>query len=529
MAKSFSKPPKDTDSKKVAKSFSKPAKNTSNNVDKSPSKSFSTITKNPWFFPIVATTIYFLLNLILVFLHEPWGDEANPWLIAREMNFDNVWNVMSVEPHPLLWFLILAPFAKLGFPYITLNFISLGIMSLAVLLLTRYAPFSRWVKIAIISGVGFFYFNPVISRNYCLVALALVVVACVYRERLKRPLVYALSLVLLCQSHFLVLPFAAALSFVFGWEYLHKWGFKRIRPLIASGAFVLSSVLLSLPMIFGTLASHTQIIKPDTPPADVDLLLETNFGLFGTPIPVFEITICLLMIYLYFRYPKLLGFLCAGIIPWYFTFSSVYYLAEISTQQYSIIILYIMFTLWVKHYESPRKISKTYRKIRQIELVKALRRIPIPTSIAVLSIASLPMTIDSALFDAKDKYSNSQEVASYINSFLPAKSVILVANSNTASTAISFMPYLTDERSVYDVRDLKNLTFYKYQTHSNTEATQLEDTAKTLADDGYQTYYLSYQNTCDQDLPALPQWQHIHSFTVNARELGINLDLYQIN
>ena len=59
---------------------------------------------------VVATIAFFTINLILVVLHEPWADEANPWQLSKELTLTNAANLLGVEGHPPLWYFILAPF-----------------------------------------------------------------------------------------------------------------------------------------------------------------------------------------------------------------------------------------------------------------------------------------------------------------------------------------------------------------------------------------------------------------------------------
>ena len=108
-----------------------------------------------------------LFNLVMIFRHEAWRDEAQAWLIAKDASiFELFNNILSYEGHPCLWYLILMPFAKLGFPYITMHFISFAFMSATTIIFVRYSPFSKIITcIAVISPI-FVYFLPVISRSY---------------------------------------------------------------------------------------------------------------------------------------------------------------------------------------------------------------------------------------------------------------------------------------------------------------------------------------------------------------------------
>ncbi len=82
---------------------------------------------------IIITVVFFLLNLILVLNHEPWADEANPWQIAESLSPANFFEIFRTEPHPVLWYIILAPFAK------PVNTIAVGIAFLA----RHHAPVIR--------------------------------------------------------------------------------------------------------------------------------------------------------------------------------------------------------------------------------------------------------------------------------------------------------------------------------------------------------------------------------------------------
>ena len=68
-------------------------------------------------FKNIILLIYIIFTLIITLHHEPWRDEAQSWLIAKNLNILEIINQMKYEGHPCLWHLILLPFAKLNFPY----------------------------------------------------------------------------------------------------------------------------------------------------------------------------------------------------------------------------------------------------------------------------------------------------------------------------------------------------------------------------------------------------------------------------
>ena len=55
--------------------------------------------------------IYLAAVFFLVSRHENWRDEAQAWLLARDLNVFQLISQMKYEGHPCLWHLILMPFA----------------------------------------------------------------------------------------------------------------------------------------------------------------------------------------------------------------------------------------------------------------------------------------------------------------------------------------------------------------------------------------------------------------------------------
>ncbi len=60
-----------------------------------------------------------LLVFFLAFHREPWRDEAETWLMARDASFAEVLHRTAYLGTPVLWFTLLFPFAKSGLPFET--------------------------------------------------------------------------------------------------------------------------------------------------------------------------------------------------------------------------------------------------------------------------------------------------------------------------------------------------------------------------------------------------------------------------
>lgn len=150
----------------------------------------------------IAVGLYCIGHILMCLVHEPWFDEALSWLIARD---SSVYEILFVTPHyeghPALWHLILVPFAKLGTPYeLSLSIVSLFFSGLVVFLFVYKSPFKRIIRLTIPFTYYMFYQYSVISRPYCIMMLAFVLMAMTFKSRDKKPGRFVLSMWSLCLS-----------------------------------------------------------------------------------------------------------------------------------------------------------------------------------------------------------------------------------------------------------------------------------------------------------------------------------------
>lgn len=144
---------------------------------------------------------YIFVNLFLLFYHEPWRDEAQVWLLSRDLPLWKLPRQMSYEGHPCLWHVIMYPFAHFGLPYFMQNVIAFIIVTCAAALLIFQSHFPFYVKTILVFSPLLTYYYPVIARNYCLIPLFLFLLAYWYPSRMERPIRYTLVIALLVQSH----------------------------------------------------------------------------------------------------------------------------------------------------------------------------------------------------------------------------------------------------------------------------------------------------------------------------------------
>lgn len=192
-----------------------------------------------------------------VLTHEPWADELHAWLQAREMTVGELWREMAYEGHFATWHLVLHPFARLGMPVETMGWISWTINAAAVVWFARKAPLEGGVKAAAGLSCVFLYVNPVISRCYVLVPLALFGVASLWGKRDESPVAFGLWTALLANTHVSVAGSAGVVFLVYarenvfgradgkGWkECGRQWA--GLMTMAAGGALAVAQILPSL-------------------------------------------------------------------------------------------------------------------------------------------------------------------------------------------------------------------------------------------------------------------------------------------
>ena len=142
-----------------------------------------------------------LLAFFICSVHEPWSDEAQAWMIARDATLHDL---LFVLPHgelnPSLWHLMLIlPATYLD--YGVLRYISLFFGILGVAVFVYCSPFPKPVKVLLPFTYFVFFQYTVVARSYCLFALIIFGIAVFYKQRFEKPLTYGVLVALLVYSH----------------------------------------------------------------------------------------------------------------------------------------------------------------------------------------------------------------------------------------------------------------------------------------------------------------------------------------
>lgn len=193
--------------------------------------------------------LYVILNFYIGSFHEPWSDEAQSWLLARDCSVrDLIVNALKYEGHPILWYLILkiAQFFHLAFDNINLLSFSLSAIGVFLLLFKTKVPI--FFKTIIPFCYYIFYQYAIIARSHSLVFPLLMLISIFYPKKENKIIEYSILLILLANVSFYGYFISFVLFADFVLSLFKKENIKRCIPLYAVGLnFILTYMYLRKP------------------------------------------------------------------------------------------------------------------------------------------------------------------------------------------------------------------------------------------------------------------------------------------
>ena len=182
----------------------------------------STSGHNSWgWLETIAFVAYLALVAIGLGWHEPWADEAQAWLMARDMSWSGlVLHGVRYEGSPALWHSILWVLVRLHVTFNAARWIGGIFAASGVFVLLRFAPFPRFLRLILPFTFFMAYQDAVITRSYVLFALLAFSVTASIQHRRQRPILTAVLLGLLANVsvHGLVLSVALAAVSLLVWR-----------------------------------------------------------------------------------------------------------------------------------------------------------------------------------------------------------------------------------------------------------------------------------------------------------------------
>lgn len=200
---------------------------------------------------LIAVFIVFIcLISIMFFFHDNWRDEAQAYLLCRDMKFSEIFKNAHYEGHPILYYLILYPFVQLGVGPKIVNIVSLFFMSLSVYLILFHTKLNLVQKICFVVTQPVLYEFSVIGRSYSLLFFLLIVFSILYPKRMEKPILIGIVLGLLLNTHLLIAGFVMINAFCFyGYElFINKENdsFTKKKIIYSLVIFLLFCILLFL-------------------------------------------------------------------------------------------------------------------------------------------------------------------------------------------------------------------------------------------------------------------------------------------
>lgn len=435
--------------------------------------------------------LYAGLTFSLLFFHENWRDEAQSWLIARDCTIPQLIDAMKYEGHFLVWYLILMPFAKAGFPYFTTNIISWFITCTAVWLLLRKAPFSFNIKQLLIFTFPLLYLYPVISRCYCLIPLAIVLMGITYKDRKENPLRYFLSIVFLLNTHVIMAGMVAVVGIDYLLELYRRWkdlSEQEKQKAIVSIIIAVFLMLISIYPLLGCLTTNKEIQTGG------NLSVQISQAVFHYPFELLKgvfyivvlndgfyrlfLAITIIVLSFELRNNPLICFKIYLCIVW----QCLIYASKISLtfQRLSTVLFIIIFFKWIntdKVLNVKYNVSTFQKIIRRMCLI-VLLMINIAGGLAYLQ-----------AFELQGKYSNAYEMAHYVNENLDSNSIVL--SGSRVEFISSIIPYVKHDIKFYHVPG-KRYFSYAIWDNENKRNMTLQDIKElpTVFHNGEKLYYI---------------------------------------
>ena len=147
-----------------------------------------------WIIYGIVFAAYLCIAIFAGIHHEPWADEAQSWLIARDNHsLIGIFRAVKLEGTLPTWHLINKAFQLAGLDYDHIFVIPLLFSAIGVLLLFfTDAPLT--VKVTLPFTFFAVYQNAVVARQYALVFPAMMLIVILYKKRFEVPVRYHLAL-----------------------------------------------------------------------------------------------------------------------------------------------------------------------------------------------------------------------------------------------------------------------------------------------------------------------------------------------
>lgn len=378
----------------------------------------------------VLTTLLVTIYAFLIPQHEPWFDEAQAWLLARDSSLsDLLANRLRYEGHPCLWYLALRLPIGFGLPYAAMNWLSAAFSVMGAIVFWRYAPLPRLFRILFPFTFFLFYQFGVVARSYALLPVLMFLFCTLFPDRLKKPIPFTLTLAAMAQ----VSVHSALIALCWWLLYLKEsrfpltsfWNDRKQPAVQAAMIFVMGGLFLVY-----TLVPASDILRPDFFDKDTGTFLRMIFTMWNGPLTeIWPLSLGIFAASLFwFRVRGMLQwYLVPTIVLWLF-FGALYGKAW----HEGVVFCLWLSAVWLSFL--PREGDTT-----PTEAVKN-GRVLMHAAMACLLGFHLQWSLSSAKFDYEHPYSGSKALAEYLKLSNLEKSSIIA----TQFFSPAILPYFQD-------------------------------------------------------------------------------------
>lgn len=195
---------------------------------------------------IIILVIFIVLSLYIGTKHEPWADEANAWLLAKDATIKELLTrYLHSDGHPILWHLIIKLFQLIGLKYKYFYIIPIIFSSMGIFILLFKSKFPIYIKCLLPFSYFIFYQYTVISRGYCIIFLLLSLLAVIWPKRYSSPIPFLLILFLLINLELYTYVFAFGITCEYIYEYVKNKQYNK-KVIICIIMLILSFVITAL-------------------------------------------------------------------------------------------------------------------------------------------------------------------------------------------------------------------------------------------------------------------------------------------
>jgi len=476
-------------------------------------------------YPYLVTAIFLILSILLILKHEFWRDEIISWHFGSETaSFSEFIKTVNIDGNnTYAWFVVLYFISH----FITQNpesmkIVHLAISTVSIFLILKYAPFNKIIRVMIIFGYFFFYEYSIISRNYALGILFIVIFCILYKNKYNNILPIAIVLFFMGQANILSFMISIALFLMLAIEFISDR--KYIAKNIKKVHIILAILIFICGILFVYLQVNSQVSITTAQAADSGIFnrsieeyrisaLSVSKGLIDgyIPLPQFILNFwdgSRLVTHLLSNYSSIYAFL----------FSTILFIIPIFIIKRKVIIAYLVGSLlimfipffiygcYIRHYGHLfilfifcLWLSNINEKDKYLINFKGKTNKRLQTTL--LTIILIPSLIASAVafnYDWKYPFSNGKYVAEYIEKNFNKEKIMIVGYIDYITETVS--GYLNKDIYYPNSKSIKKLVDWNNRI-ANVSNSEIFREANSFVDNYNQILVISSSGVDKSELP----------------------------